>query len=82
MEAMDTLKREIARLLAAKEARRHKLAARPFPEKGQSRGTPPRDGCSRAARARHKSARMEDRRARGLIHALTLTLSRRARETY
>jgi hypothetical protein len=33
MEAMDTLKPEIARLLAAKEARRHKLAARPFPEK-------------------------------------------------
>jgi hypothetical protein len=32
MEAMDTLKPEIARLFAAKEARRHKLAA-PFPEK-------------------------------------------------
>ena len=35
METMDTLKREIARLLAAKEARRHKLAARPFPEKAE-----------------------------------------------
>ena len=33
MEAMDTVKPEIARLFAAKEARRHKLAARPFPEK-------------------------------------------------
>lgn len=33
MEAMDTLKPEIARLLAAKEARRHKLAVLPFPEK-------------------------------------------------
>lgn len=33
MEAMDTLKPEIARLFAAKEARRHKLAALPFPEK-------------------------------------------------
>ena len=33
MAAMDTLKPEIARLFAAKEARRHKLAALPFPEK-------------------------------------------------
>ena len=33
MEAMDTLKPEIARLFAAKEARRHKLAALTFPEK-------------------------------------------------
>jgi hypothetical protein len=33
MEAMDTLKPEIARLLTAKEARRHKLAALPFREK-------------------------------------------------
>jgi hypothetical protein len=33
MEAMDTVKPEIARLFAAKEARRHKLAALPFPEK-------------------------------------------------
>jgi len=30
---MDALKPEIARLFAAKEARRHKLAALPFPEK-------------------------------------------------
>ncbi len=30
---MDTLKPEIARLIAAKEARRHRLAALPFPEK-------------------------------------------------
>ena len=30
---MDPLKPEIARLFAAKEARRHKLAALPFPEK-------------------------------------------------
>ena len=29
---MDTLKPEIARLFAAKEARRHKLAALPFPD--------------------------------------------------
>jgi hypothetical protein len=36
MEAMDTLKPEIARLFAAKEARRHKLAALPFPEKVQA----------------------------------------------
>ena len=35
METMDTLKPEIARLFAAKEARRHKLAALPFPEKVQ-----------------------------------------------
>jgi hypothetical protein len=33
MEAMDTLKPEIARLFAAKQARRHKLATLPFPEK-------------------------------------------------
>jgi hypothetical protein len=33
MEAMDTLKPEIARLFDAKEARRHKLAALSFPEK-------------------------------------------------
>ena len=33
MEAMDTLKPEIARLIAAKEQRRHKLAALPFAEK-------------------------------------------------
>lgn len=33
MEAMDTVKSEIARLFAAKEARRRKLAALPFPEK-------------------------------------------------
>ena len=33
METMDTLKPEIARLFAAKEARRHKLAALPFREK-------------------------------------------------
>lgn len=33
MEAMDTVKPEIARIFAAKEARRHKLAALPFPEK-------------------------------------------------
>jgi len=30
---MDTVKPEIARIFAAKEARRHKLAALPFPEK-------------------------------------------------
>ncbi len=30
---MDTLKPEIARLFAAKEVRRHRLAAMPFPEK-------------------------------------------------
>jgi len=30
---MDTLKPELARLFAATEARRHKLAALPFPEK-------------------------------------------------
>ncbi len=33
MEAMDALKPEIERLFAAKEARRHRLAALPFPEK-------------------------------------------------
>jgi hypothetical protein len=33
METMDTLKPEIARLFVAKEARRHRLAALPFPEK-------------------------------------------------
>jgi hypothetical protein len=33
MDTMDTLKPEIARLFAAKEARRHKLAALSFPEK-------------------------------------------------
>jgi hypothetical protein len=33
MEAMDTLNPEIARLLAAKEARRRRLAALPFSEK-------------------------------------------------
>ena len=33
METVDTLKPEIARLFAAKESRRHKLAALPFPEK-------------------------------------------------
>jgi hypothetical protein len=33
---MDTLKPEIARLFAAKEARRHKLAALPFPAKVRS----------------------------------------------
>jgi hypothetical protein len=33
VETMDALKPEIARLFAAKEARRHKLAALPFPEK-------------------------------------------------
>ena len=33
MEAMDALKPEIARLFASKEARRHRLAALPFPEK-------------------------------------------------
>ena len=33
MEALDTLKPEIARLFAAKEARRQRLAALPFPEK-------------------------------------------------
>lgn len=33
MAAMEPLNPEIARLFAAKEARRHKLAALPFPEK-------------------------------------------------
>ncbi len=33
MEAMDTVKPEIARLFTAKEARRHRLAALPFSEK-------------------------------------------------
>lgn len=33
MEAMDNLRPEIARLIAAKEERRHKLAGLPFPEK-------------------------------------------------
>ena len=33
MAAMDTVKPEIARIFAAKEARRHKLAVLPFPEK-------------------------------------------------
>jgi hypothetical protein len=33
MEAMDALKPEIERLFAAKEARRHRLVALPFPEK-------------------------------------------------
>ncbi len=36
MEAMDHLKPEIARLFAAKEARRRKLASLPFPEKVQA----------------------------------------------
>jgi len=51
MEAMDSVKPEIARLFAAKEPRR--LA-------------PPRNGSSRTARARYKSPRVEDRRARRL----------------
>ena len=33
MEPLEELKPEIARLFAAKEARRHELAALPFPEK-------------------------------------------------
>ena len=33
MEPMETLTPEIRRLFAAKEARRHRLAALPFPEK-------------------------------------------------
>lgn len=33
METRDTLKPEIAWILATKETRRHKLAALPFPEK-------------------------------------------------
>jgi hypothetical protein len=33
MEAMESLTPEIARLIAAKEARRRKLAALPFPDK-------------------------------------------------
>ena len=33
MEAMDGLKPEIVRLFGAKEQRRHKLAALPFPKK-------------------------------------------------
>ena len=33
METVDNLSPEIARLIAAKERRRHKLAALPFPEK-------------------------------------------------
>jgi hypothetical protein len=33
MEAVDKLRPEIARLIAAKQERRHKLAALPFPEK-------------------------------------------------
>ena len=33
MEAMDDLRPEIARLFAAKDARRHSLAGLPFPEK-------------------------------------------------
>ena len=33
VEAMDTLKPEIARLFAAKDARRRRLATLPFPEK-------------------------------------------------
>ncbi len=33
MEAMDTLNVEMARLAAAKEARRRKLATLPFPDK-------------------------------------------------
>ncbi len=33
MEEVDKLNPEIARLIAAKERRRHKLAALPFPEK-------------------------------------------------
>jgi hypothetical protein len=36
MEALDTVKPEIVRLFAAKEARRHKLAALPFPEKDRA----------------------------------------------
>jgi hypothetical protein len=36
MEAMDTLKPEIARLFTAKQARRHKLAGLPFHEKVQA----------------------------------------------
>jgi hypothetical protein len=33
MEAVDKLRPEIARLIAAKQQRRHKLVALPFPEK-------------------------------------------------
>ena len=33
MEPLDPLKPEVARLFAAKEARRHELAALPFPDK-------------------------------------------------
>lgn len=36
VEAMQKLTSEIARLFAAKEARRHKLTALPFPEKVRS----------------------------------------------
>jgi hypothetical protein len=33
MEALDEVSREIAKIFAAKEERRHKLAQLPFPEK-------------------------------------------------
>lgn len=36
MAAMETLNPEMRRLLAAKEARRRRLAALPFPEKGRA----------------------------------------------
>ena len=33
MDLVDTLKPDVARLFAAKDARRHQLAKQPFPEK-------------------------------------------------
>ena len=50
-EAMQNLTSEIARLFAAKEERRHKLAALPFSGKGSSCGLSPGDGRSGVARA-------------------------------
>jgi hypothetical protein len=48
---MDTLKPEIARLFAAKEARRHKLCGAAFPGKDPRCGLSPGDGRSGVARA-------------------------------
>jgi hypothetical protein len=54
---METLKAELARLFAAKEARRRKLARLPFPEKA-SGGAPAGNGRAGISRARQNRARM------------------------
>ncbi|CAN5294155.1 hypothetical protein BH20VER2_BH20VER2_17370 [soil metagenome] len=64
MGALDELTPEVRRLLAGKEARRHALAALPFPEKVRTVAEAAGDGAADPAGSRQRGALLANLRAR------------------